>query len=98
MILKIIVYIFLSLIFVSVPNVESNFDLLILKDGYEEASGISTPSKEILSVENSQSFITVSNSYVKVVKNKILSVVRIHKFFIVRNGSPTYFGSALCNS
>lgn len=72
----------------NVPNVESNFDLLILKDGYEEASGISTPSKEILYVENSQSFTTVSNSYVKVVKNKILSVEytvmsQVHKNIII---------------
>lgn len=54
----------------------------MLKDGYEEASGISTPSKEVLTVDNSQSFTASTDSYVKAAKNKILYVVWISYFSI----------------
>ena len=56
--------------FIIARKVESNFDLLMLKDGYEEASGISTPSKEIIANDTAE-------HYVKAAKNKLLYVVRI---------------------
>lgn len=60
-----------------IDKTNENFDLLTLKDGYEEASGISTPSKEIQSEENSHSVDASSNPYVKAGKNKVFYVVRI---------------------
>lgn len=58
-----------------IDNMNENFDLLTLKEGYEEASGISTPSKEIQPEENA--FDASSNPYVKAGKNKVAYVVRI---------------------
>jgi hypothetical protein len=60
---------------------ESNFDLLMLKDGYEEASGISTPSKEVFANDTAQSFSPTTESYVKAAKNKLLYVVRTDIIF-----------------